>query len=88
MEFFDGTYMKFPHKHYGRIFVENEEDIAALKQIIKEMDDFEYRYLPNDLITVFSDENMRQLKNDKIGAIIRHCGAWKVPLMIGGDNAF
>lgn len=60
MEFCDMNYgMKFPHKGYGRIFVEKAEDIQKLKEIIKEMDDFEYSYLPDDLITVFCDENMR-----------------------------
>jgi hypothetical protein len=65
MEFFNNTYMKFPHKNYGRIFVENKEDINALHQIIKEMDDFEYSYLPDDLIAVFSDENMRSVYTHK-----------------------
>ena len=31
MEFYDGN-MKFPHKGYGRLFVEKESDIAALKK--------------------------------------------------------
>ena len=65
MEFFNNYNMKFPHKGYGRFFVENEEDIAKVKEIIKEMDDFEYAYLPEDLITVFSDENMQSVYTHK-----------------------
>jgi hypothetical protein len=57
--------MKFSHKGYGRLFVENKEDIAKVKEIIKEMDDFEYAYLPSDLITVFSDENMQSVYTHK-----------------------
>ena len=59
MDFSYNFNMQFPHKGYGRIFVENEDDIQKLKEIIKEMDKFEYGYLPDDLITVFCDENMK-----------------------------
>ena len=65
MEFCDNQYMRFPHKGYGRLFVENKEDIARVKEIIREMDDFEYSYLPEDLITVFSDENMKAVYTHK-----------------------
>jgi hypothetical protein len=43
-----------PHKSYGRIFVEKKEDVEKVKQVIKEMDTFEFDYLPDDLITVFN----------------------------------
>lgn len=65
MEFFNNRCMKFPHKNYGRIFVEYEEDIQKLKEIIKEMDAFEYSYLPDDLITVFADKNMYSVYTHK-----------------------
>jgi len=48
--------MKFPTKGYGRIYVEKQEDIQKVKDIIKEMDEFEFEYLPKDLITVFKDK--------------------------------
>lgn len=48
--------MKFPHKGYGRIYVEKEEDIQKVKDIIKEIDEFEYEYIPRDLIAVFKDK--------------------------------
>lgn len=44
----------FPRKAYGRIFVEKEEDVQKVKDIIRKMDEFEYGYLTEDLITVFS----------------------------------
>lgn len=54
----DNYAMTFERKGYGRIFVEKEEDIASLKEIIEEIDEYEYKhYLHEDLITVFSDDN-------------------------------
>lgn len=44
-----------PYKGYGRIFVKNKEDMAILKSIIKEIDEREYAYLPDDLIGLISD---------------------------------
>jgi len=48
----------FMRKGYGRIFVRQEDDIQKLKDLIKELDDYEYSYLPDDLITVFDFENL------------------------------
>ena len=59
MKFCENYEMNFSRKGYGRIFVEKYEDINKIKEIIKEMDEFEYSYLPEDFITVFSDENMK-----------------------------
>ena len=47
------AYNEFPRKGYGRIFVEKEEDIPVVKEIIRIMDEYEYGYLPENLITVF-----------------------------------
>jgi predicted RNA-binding protein with EMAP domain len=41
------------HKGYGRIYVDKLENVQAVKQIIKELDDFEYSYLPIDYIAPF-----------------------------------
>lgn len=40
-------------KSYGKIYVAKKEDIQKVKDIIKQMDQYEYDYLPNDLISVF-----------------------------------
>lgn len=61
----NGNKMTFDRKGYGRIFVEKEEDIQKVKDIIKEMDDYEFDYLPDDLIAVFSKENMRAVYTHK-----------------------
>lgn len=42
-------------KGYGRIYVDTVENIEKVKAIIKEMDKFEYDYLPKDLITVYTE---------------------------------
>jgi len=54
-EFGEG-YTTMPRKGYGKIFVEKIEDIEKVKQIIREIDAFEYDYLPDDLITNFKGE--------------------------------
>lgn len=53
----------FTRKGYGRIFVEKEEDIPKVKEIIRKMDDYEYTYLPEDLITVF-DPNIKSFPKE------------------------
>ena len=50
------AYNTFTRKGYGRIFVEKEEDIQKVKEIIYKMDEYEYDYLPRDLITVFNPD--------------------------------
>lgn len=50
------AYHSFPRKEYGCIFVEKEEDIPKVKEIIRRMDEFEYEYLPEKLIKVFKPD--------------------------------
>jgi len=47
--------MSFTRKGYGRIYVENEQDIEKVDKIIKEVDEFEYYYLPSKYIAHFSE---------------------------------
>lgn len=42
-------------KSYGAIYVDKAENIDKVKEVIKEMDEFEYDYLPDGLIKPFSD---------------------------------
>jgi len=44
-----------PHKGYGRIFVDKTENIQAVKDIIKEMDEFEFYYMPEKIIAHFDE---------------------------------
>jgi hypothetical protein len=41
-------------KGYGRIYVANPEDVQKVKDIIREMDEFEFDYLPAGLVAPFS----------------------------------
>lgn len=45
----------FRIKGYGRIYVENEADIEQVKNFIKEIDEYEFGYLPDNLIAPFSE---------------------------------
>ncbi len=42
-------------KGYGRIFVQKPEDIAKIDALIKELDEFEHSYLPEQLIAVYTE---------------------------------
>lgn len=48
--------MRFYSKGYGRIYVNTDEDVQKVKDIIKEMDEYEFEYLPKDLIAVYQGE--------------------------------
>lgn len=43
------------HKSYGAIYVNNPNYIDKVKQVIKEMDEFEFGYLPEELIKPFQE---------------------------------
>ena len=43
------------HKSYGAIYVNKPEDVEKVKEVIKEMSEFEFDYLPKDLIKPFSE---------------------------------
>lgn len=47
--------MNFTRKGYGRIYVVNKEDIPKVDSIIKQMDEFEHEYLPDEFIAPFSE---------------------------------
>ena len=61
MEFWNGdniinAFNRFSRKGYGRIVVEKETDIEKIKIIIKNIDEYEYSYLPEDLICIHSEK--------------------------------
>lgn len=77
------------HKNYGAIYVNDPEDIEKVKGIIKEMDEFEYGYLPKDLIKPFSEypdvcytQKFSDLDMDDLTAI-----CWSRGIMIWVFNA-
>jgi len=43
------------HKGYGRIYCESADDIPKVEAIIKEMDEFEFGYLPPTLVAEFTE---------------------------------
>jgi hypothetical protein len=46
--------LKLFEKHYARIYTDKPENIEKIKEIIKDMDEYEADYLPKDLIDVFT----------------------------------
>lgn len=46
----------FYKRTQGRIYVDKEENIDKVKEIIKKIDEYEATYLPNDLITTFEED--------------------------------
>ena len=46
---------RLQRKRYAAIYVKDAADIEKVKEIIKEMDDYEFDYLPSDLIMPFSE---------------------------------
>lgn len=46
-------YHTFDRGANARIFVKTESDIWKVKEIIRKMDEYEYEYLPDDLIAVY-----------------------------------
>jgi len=48
--------LTFLRKGMGRIYTDSVTNIERIKEIIKEMDEFEYEYLPDNLISEFLGE--------------------------------
>lgn len=69
---FDRILNQLERKHFGRIFVEKEEDIAIVKEVMREIDEDEFEhYYPNgvmpqdEFIAVFSEENLYSVYGGK-----------------------
>jgi len=44
-----------PHKGFGRIYVDKPENIKKVEQIIKELDEYEFEYMPVGIVAHFSE---------------------------------
>jgi hypothetical protein len=42
-------------KGYGRIYVDAVENIERVKEVIQEVDEYEFTYMPKDLIAVYTE---------------------------------
>ena len=79
-------------KGYARIYVENPDDVEKVKAIIKELDEFEYGYLPEKLVAPFSEypaleytHKFDSLCMNKLTAICWHRGI-KIWACDNGNN--
>lgn len=41
----------FTYKGYGRIYVKTQEDIQRVENLLKELDEYEFDYYPENLVT-------------------------------------
>lgn len=60
----NGNESKLRRKGFSRIYTDKQENIDKIKEIIRIMDEFEYDYLPDDLISVF-DGKIEYVYNGK-----------------------
>jgi hypothetical protein len=69
----------FTHKGYGRIYVETAEDVQKVHDVIKEIDDFEYSYMPSTLVAPFSEYQavvyLHKFSDMDIDALVATCWA-------------
>lgn len=70
--------MNFHRKDYGRVFVEKYEDIEKVKEVMREVDPYEFEgYYPTgnhlggqgELITVFNEENIKAIYTHKFDSM-------------------
>lgn len=47
--------MNFTRKGYGRIFVKKASDVELVRTIVREMDEWELGYMPDNLVALFSE---------------------------------
>ena len=76
--------MNFTKKGFGRIFVNDVRDIERVKEIIQEIDEFEYGYLPSNFIAPFSKypnlEYVHKFNDININELTARC--WKEDIFI------
>ena len=44
-------------KTHGRIFVSKQEDVEVVKKMIEKVDDFEFEYMPDNVVAVFGEDD-------------------------------
>lgn len=83
-----------PRKGYGRIYVLAAEDVETVKAIIKELDPFEFEYMPDDMVAPFSEyprvvftRKFDSLDLDALGAACFSRGVAVWALVASGDHA-
>ena len=81
----------FPRKGLGRIYVQHEDDIDKVREIVKELDENEFYYLPDDFVTTV-DQYPRLVFVGKfddmpIEALTAECWKRGVPIWCVCDGA-
>ena len=77
-------------KGESRCFVFNEEDIEKVKEIIKQISEFEFDYLPDNWIAVWRGDEKDLVYNGKfdidIPKLTEECGRVGIGIMIRSTN--
>ena len=82
--------MELVHKGESRCFVFRETDISKVYDIIKEIDDFEFRYVPSDWVTVWDNKRISMVYNGKfdidVPKLIDECGKRGIGIIVKSTN--
>jgi len=78
--------MRFKRKGYGRIYTDLKENITKIREIIRIMDEYEYDYLPGDLIAVYEGHD-EPVYNGKfydldLDALLERCQRESIPCRV------
>ncbi len=81
-------------KGYARIYTLNEEDVQKVRDIIHEMDKFEFYYLPLDMVAPFSNYPLlaytHKFDGLDMNALTAICWSRGIPIWVcdNGQNDF
>lgn len=85
--------MELTRKGESRCYVFKEDHIEKVIEIIKELDDFEFRYMPTNWITVFNKKDLYRnsmVYNGKfdinVPDLIEKCGENGIGVIIRSSN--
>lgn len=74
----------FTKRGFGRIYTTRPEDVPKVKAIIKEIDEDEARYMPEDLITSFDNYPalvyMHKFSDMNLNDLMARCFACGLPI--------
>jgi hypothetical protein len=82
--------MELVRKGESRCFVFRETDIVKVYDIIKEIDEFEFDYVPNDWVTVWDNKKTSMVYNGKfdidVPKLIDECGKRGIGIIVRSTN--
>lgn len=84
--------LEFQKKTYGRIWVKTKDEVDKVREIIKDQDEFEFSYLPEDFVAVYAGKLGDLSYGHKFELdyyeLTKRClavGIWIIPITDGRD---